>query len=163
MFKQGEGLSLREVPAGSAHLVSVRCFIGSEAMALSSQGSFSFLWSCFVSECRASRVIISLAFPHMFQTLASPWNKWVRSNIWLKAGWKFLSKCYWTKSKVWNSVFILRCNSAEFKLVCQCWVKSTEARVVFHIHKELTLTYCFRRFSSQLKTAQLLLISPSSV
>lgn len=69
-FKQG-GQEKNSVTLVLSHLDSGCCFIGSEEMALSSQGSFSFLWSCFVSECCASKMIMSLTFPHMFQTLAN--------------------------------------------------------------------------------------------
>ena len=51
------------------------------------------------------------------------------------------------KSRVWDSLF-QRSHRAEVKCVHHCWAKSThtQAKAVFHIHKELTpLYYCFRR------------------
>lgn len=57
----------------------------------------------------------------------------------------FVQELWMFKSRIWNSVFAMRFNSAEFKFVRQRWVKSTQAKVVFHGPKELTLTYCFSR------------------
>ena len=51
------------------------------------------------------------------------------------------------KRRVWDSLF-QRSHRAEVKYVPQCWAKSThtQAKAIFHIHKELTpLYYCFRR------------------
>lgn len=33
------------------------------------------------------------------------------------------------KSRIWNSVFAMRCNSMEFKIVYQRWVKHKQAKI----------------------------------
>ena len=147
------------------HLVSVSCFTGSEEMALSSQGSFSFLWSCFVSECCASK-LFSLTFSHWFQSLANPWNKWVRSNVWLKLEWKFLSEGYWCL-KAGYGIHFFRDLIEQKSNVCII----VGQRV--HTHKQRPYFISTRNWrlsiivsvdlSSQLKTAQIVLISPLAV
>lgn len=57
----------------------------------------------------------------------------------------FVQELWMFKSRICNSVFAMRFNSVEFKFVRQRWVKSTQAKAVFHSPKELTLTYCFSR------------------
>lgn len=96
---EGEGMFRRRRHQGAfvgvlSHLVSICCFIGSEEMALPPRvASASFSLALF-PKCCASEMLVFLSSSHMFWTLANPRNRRVRSNIWLKAGWEFLSKGY---------------------------------------------------------------------
>lgn len=48
------------------------------------------------------------------------------------------------KSRIWNSVFAVRCNSMAFEIVYQHWVKHKQAKVVMSYSPEADIDIWFQ-------------------